>query len=126
MVVLNWPGGEHEFALRLGELRKVQDSCKAGPEQILNRLIDGTWLIDDLIEPIRLGLIGSGAMEQSQAGPLVTRMFEQHSRVAFKLTAIAVMADALHGPEDDMPGKEAGETSPPENGDSAKSTEPEG
>lgn len=125
MVRLTWKGGEHDFALRIGELRRLQDTCEAGPEQVLNRLMDGSWRVDDIIEPIRLGLVGSGEMTVTESGPLVTKLFDQHSRVEFKLTSLAVMVNALHGPEDDMPGEPEGEP-PLENGDSAKSTEPEG
>lgn len=119
-----WIGGEHRFRLGIGEWRKLQDSCDAGPEEVLNRLRFGTWRVNDLIEPIRLGLIGSGEMTTAEAGPFVTGLWDQHNPVDFKLTALAILAEGLFGPEDDPVGKEAGaETESPENGDSAKSTE---
>lgn len=117
-----WSGGEHPFALRLGELRRLQTNCDAGPEEIFTRIRSGTWRDSDLMEPIRLGLIGGG-MEEREAGPLVTRLFEQHPLVDFKFTAHHVLHNALLGPMDDMPEKSEGETAPPaESGGSATST----
>ena len=122
MVRLNWVGGEHDFALRIGELRSLQDSCNAGPEQVMVRLQNGSWRVNDIIEPIRLGLIGASEMTTAEAGPFVTNIFNQHNRLELKMTAFAIMVDALIGPEEDSPGGDQGETPPPENGDLAKST----
>lgn len=125
-VKLIWRGGEHTFALPLGELRKLQETCDAGPEEILNKLRLGKWHVDDIIEPLRLGLIGSGDVPREKAGMLVTKLVDQHGLLEFKMTAMAVMAYSLFGPEDDQPKKQPGETSAPEeNGDLATSTETE-
>lgn len=120
-ITLNWPGGEHTFALRLGELRKMQDTCNAGPEEVLTRLRKGTWRVDDVIEPLRLGLIGAG-MTASEAGPLVTKLFQQHPIVDFRIAALSVVAHALYGPPDDMPEKPQGATMTTEDGSSQPST----
>lgn len=121
-VTLNWVGGEHEFALKLGQLRKLQDTCNAGPEEVLNRLRFGTWKVDDIIEPIRLGLIGAG-MTNAEAGPKVMTLIEQYPLAQFKMTSLAIMSDALFAPKDDPLGEDAGEAAPPENGGSLTSTE---
>lgn len=123
---LVWVGGQHRFLLRIGELRALQKACDAGPEEVFNRLRFGSWRIDDVIEPIRLGLIGSGEMSQSEAGPFVTGLMEKHPRALFKLTAAHILSMALFGEdEEDVPGKqEPGETSP-ENGVSPGSTQTE-
>lgn len=121
---VNWLGGEHDFALGIGELRKLQDGCDAGPEEVFNRLRRGNWRVNDLIETIRLGLIGSGAMTTAAAGPFVVTIFEQHPIAPLKLTAITILAAALLGVSDDPVGEDEGEaTSSPENGSSAGSTE---
>ena len=121
---LNWPGGEHPFALRLNELRRLQNSCDAGPEEVFNRLRMGTWKVNDIIEPVRLGLIGGG-MDEGEAGPMVTTLVEQYPLLMFKLVALETLRGALLGPPDDMPEKPEGETAPPESGGSQKSTPPE-
>jgi len=115
-----WRGGAHRFRLGLGELRRLQRNCNAGPEQVFNRLRGGAWMIDDLIEPIRLGLIGSGEMTESEAGPEVTKILEQYPPVELKLTAAEILARAIFGhPEDEgdedegpLAGAEAGTESP--------------
>lgn len=121
---INWAGGEHAFRLNLGELRALQTNCDAGPEEVFNRLRLGTWRVDDVIEPIRLGLIGSGAMSKEQAGRTVTTLMEQRPVAELKLTAIAALAQALLGVGDDPVGESEGaEAGAPENGDSPASTE---
>jgi hypothetical protein len=111
-----WPGGAHPFRLRLGELRRLQEACKAGPEEILARLRMGRWHVDDLIEILRLGLIGGGFTPEGEAAPLVVRMMEQKGALLeFKLPAELVLMHALLQPEDDALGKpEAGEAEPTE------------
>ena len=120
---LQWPGGEHDFALKLGQLRALQDACDAGPEEILNRLRLGRWRVNDLIETIRLGLIGGG-MADSEARKLLMPLIEQQPLIEFKLTAIAILAAALLGVADDPVGEDQGEATPPENGASPASSEP--
>lgn len=122
MVQINWVGGEHEFTLRLGDLRALQKNCDAGPEQILLRVYSTDWRVDDLIETLRLGLIGGG-MEPKEAGPLVTKLFEQHPKTLFKTPAMAILTDALFGSEDDpLPGEGKGVPPAPESGASASFT----
>lgn len=123
-VTLNWPGGEHGFALKIGQLRALQDKCNAGPEEILNRVRTGKWRVDDLLHTIRLGLIGAGSMPDSEAGRTVSALFDLHPVIEFKLIALAILADALLGSEDDPVGEAEGETAPPKNGGSPGSTEP--
>jgi len=121
---INWIGGEHRFLLRLGELRALQKNCNAGPEEVLTRIRFGSWRIDDVIEPIRLGLIGSGEMTASEAGPFVTGLVEKHPKALFKLTAGEILVASLFGEdegEDDAGKPGAGEASP-ESGVSPAST----
>ncbi|RHZ96460.1 gene transfer agent family protein [Cereibacter sphaeroides] len=121
---LHWPGGEHRFLLRIGELRALQRNCDAGPEEVFNRLRFGKWRVDDIIEPIRLGLIGSGEMTADEAGPFVALRMQQHPPVQFKLTALAIMSHSLMGDPDDVVGEpEAGEAEmSPESGASPATT----
>lgn len=120
--LIAWVGGEHDFALDIGALRALQKACDAGPEQILQRITTGRWRVDDLYETIRLGLIAAGEMTEREARDLVTRLFDQHPLMAFRLTAQAILIAALVGPEDDRLGEAMGAPPPPENGSSAAST----
>lgn len=123
-ILLSWPGGEHEFALRIGELRAIQEKTDAGPQQLLQRMADGQWLIDDLVEIIRHGLIGGG-MDGSSARKLVYKVFDLHPLLDLRPVSYAILGAALVGPEDDPVGEPQGATPPPENGSSANSTEQE-
>lgn len=107
-IELTWPGGEHAFCLRLGELRAIQDRCDAGPGWVLARLSSGQWRVEDVIEPIRHGLEGGG-MEKQAAGKLATAMAEENLGRCV-LTARYLMEIALHGVQDDpVGGKRPGE-----------------
>ena len=121
-VTLNWVGGEHEFALPIGQLRAVQQNTNAGPEELLQRMARGAWRVDDLIEVIRQGLIGGG-MKASEAGPMILKLFDQHPLAQFREVAYQILAAALVGVEDDPVGEPEGVTPPPENGGSAPSTD---
>uniref|UniRef100_A0A1A7GD91 Gene transfer agent family protein n=1 Tax=biofilter metagenome TaxID=1070537 RepID=A0A1A7GD91_9ZZZZ len=101
---LTWAGGEHDFELRLEHLRALQDKCDAGPQWILMRLTSKQWLIDDVIQPIRLGLEGGG-MEKEVARKLVQKFVEDRPLTLSVLTAQAVLMVALFGEPDDQPGE---------------------
>lgn len=128
-VTLTWAGGEHDFLLRLGELRALQDRCDAGPEWILNRLRTGQWRVDDIVHTVRLGLEGGG-MEKDAARKLTIQHVEEQPLTINVLTAQLVLAASLYDRGDDSVGEaQAGaETTPPlspeENGDSAAFSEP--
>lgn len=119
-----WPRELAEFALPLGQIRALQENVGAGPQAIFRRVSDGTWLVDDLVEIVRLGLIGARTLSQSEAGPEVTRLFEDLPLLPIVPVAQAILGVALVGPEDDPVGKLEGTTRPsPENGSSPSSTE---
>ncbi|ATG47595.1 hypothetical protein CEW89_08410 [Celeribacter ethanolicus] len=122
-ISLVWAGGEHDFALRIGELRGVQEATDRGPEEIYNRLRFGTWKIDEIVQVLRWGLVGGG-MKIDDATTVVMRIVDLHPISEFKLTAMSVLAYALLGPMDDAVGEGEGETENlPENGSSPGSTE---
>ena len=122
-VTLTWPGGQHGFRLRLGELRSLQEALDAGPEEIFNRIRLGNWRVDDLIQVIRWGLVGSGEKTASEAAMLVTPLFDLHPLSSFRIIALAILGAALTGVEDDQVGEPEGATeTPPESGSSPIST----
>lgn len=126
-IELVWPGGEHTFDLRIGELQALQDACDAGPEFILNRIMAGQWRYADLFDTIRLGLIGGG-MERTEANKLTRDAFDRSGLVAFKITASSILGQALYGVADDPVGKADPVTPTPEGektaaGNSAPSTD---
>jgi hypothetical protein len=117
---LDWIGGAHQFALDLGGLRALQDACNAGPQEVLMRLVNQTWRVDDLIEVIRHGLIGGG-MGRDDATTLVLRMIDLHGLLKLVSVATFVLTSALVGEADDPVGEQVGVAVPPVNGNSAPS-----
>ncbi len=124
---IRWVGGEHDFCLTIGDLRALQDQCKAGPPLILTRLTTSQWMVDDVFTVLRLGLIGGG-MEKAEARALVERMADQSGLMRLATVAQLVLGLALVGVEDDPVGEDQGVMPttglPMEDGDSAASTGP--
>lgn len=103
-ISLTWAGGEHDFALKIAQLRALQDKCDAGPPLVLRRLSTNVWHIDDVIQPIRLGLEGAG-MEKEEARKLVVNHVEDRPLTLSVMTAQAILLAALYGVEDDPVGE---------------------
>ena len=85
-----WAGGEHAFRLGIGELRALQKACDAGPSEVLMRLVTSCWLVDDVVEVLRLALVGGG-MESAAAKKLVLKVWEEVAPIKLSLLAASVM-----------------------------------
>lgn len=124
-ITLDWRGGRHLFRLGLGELRSLQELCKMGPFGIYNRLLDGTFRLEDAIETVRLGLIGGG-LTPAQAYQLC----EAHVHPPVPLAETALLAKgilmvAMVGSPEDPVGKVAAEAPGMDISSSPPSTETE-
>lgn len=98
---LTWPDEDHTFRLRIGELRELQEKCgNRGPMTIATALTMGTWLVDDIIQPIRLGLIGGG-MEQGKAAQMVKVHLSDGRLKEGIPVAQAIIYRAILGPPDE-------------------------
>lgn len=94
---------DYPLQLRIGELRALQAEVGVGPSALLNRLQFGEWTVDDVIETIRLALIGGG-MSQKDAKKLVTHYITDGYLVDYSLVALRCMFATMHGnPEDAVP-----------------------
>lgn len=103
-IELVWAGGEHSFLLRIDELRALQQKCDAGPEYILNRLHTKQWLVDDVVETIRLALMGGG-MASEDCKKIIKQHIISQPLSQFVITAQLALANALYGVEDDPVGE---------------------
>ncbi|WP_375458888.1 gene transfer agent family protein [uncultured Enterovirga sp.] len=103
-ITLLWGDGEHRFRLAIGQLRELQTKCNAGPLEILDRLANRTWRIDDARETIRLGLIGGG-MEPIAALERVLNYVDARPPMESLQTAQAVLIAAIIGVPDDPVGQ---------------------
>jgi hypothetical protein len=100
-ITLLWPDEERTFRLRLGELRELQEKCgNRGPMTIAQALAMGTWLVDDIVQPIRLGLIGGG-MTQGEAAKIVQTHLGDGRLKEGIMVAQAIVYAAITGPPDE-------------------------
>lgn len=90
-----WPGGEHSFRLNLGEIRALQDSCGSSPFDVADRLFARKPRINDVIEPLRLGLIGGG-MKAEEAARLVKSIEDLEGLGGLIPIASLVMFNSLY------------------------------
>lgn len=118
-VRLIWQGGEHDFHLRIGELRALQDATDSGPGQVLARLNSGEWRVDDLLATLRFGLIGGG-LEKDEVDRVVSNAATDGNMFSLAMTASAALTSSLIGNPDTEPEKPQGES--PEDGTSESST----
>ncbi len=128
-VTLEWADGEHTFRLAFGQIRELQEKTGVGPARLLARLMDETWLLDDVVETLRLGLIGGG-MRPPEARRLVDRYVAARPLVESVWPAVRIVFELLHFPNDDpLPKPQAAKTTTetttaPAASASAASTEP--
>lgn len=60
-IELTWADGTYLFALKLKQIEELQRLCGAGLGEIAQRLlVERRWRVCDVVETIRLGLIGGG------------------------------------------------------------------
>ena len=75
-VRLTFAGARRSFDLApIGCLRRLQLACDAGPQWILNRLLDGSWRLDDLRETLLQSLVGGGTA-QNDAVDIIEAHFD--------------------------------------------------
>lgn len=102
---IQWPGGEHAFRLRLGEIEAVQSATACGPEFLLNAFRIGAWKVDHVEAVLKFGLVGGG-MERPEAVRIVRATIDRGFGLAlYKPACMAILEAALYGPEDDPVGK---------------------
>lgn len=101
---MDWADGTYTFRLPIGLLRELQEKTNAGPMQLLQRILDGTWRVDDLYHTLRLGLIGGG-LTPNAALALATRYIADRPLQENVFPARFVLMAALFGTEDEPLGK---------------------
>lgn len=97
--------GYYALCLRIDELIQLQEKLGVGPNVIAQRLLRGEWLVEDVQQTIRLGLIGGG-MSQRDAHDLVSRCVKEGHLMDYTVLAGRVILAALSGIEDEpLPGE---------------------
>jgi hypothetical protein len=103
-VDLDFADGTYTFRLAWGQLIELQEKCDAGPYVVLERLDGSGWLMQDIGEVIRLGLIGGG-LEPAKAVKLVRRYVEDRPPMESVMLARGILAVALMGAPDEPVGE---------------------
>jgi hypothetical protein len=103
-ITLPWADGVYTFCLNVEDIRELQRKCDAGPAFILGRLADGSYLIDDIYQTIRLGLIGGG-LDPIKSLALTDRYVLKRPWLENIQLAQAIISAALAGFEDEPLGK---------------------
>lgn len=102
---------DYDLCLRIGELIELSEVRDSGPPVILSRLSEGAWFPQDIIETIRLGLIGGGLHPQ-QAKRLTERAVQSGYLIDYQAVALEALYAAMVGVPDDLP--EVGDDEPGE------------
>lgn len=100
-----WAGGEDQFCLgKVGLILDLEGKCGAGIAAVMTRLGSGSWGLNDVREPIRLGLIGGG-MSPEKAMAAVRAHVDENPLTSSVLLAYAVIEAVMVGVPDDPVGK---------------------
>jgi len=98
-IELDWAGDVRPFRLKMAQLERLQERCgERGPQRILFDLMGGEWKARDIVETIRLGLIGGG-MKLADADKLVKEYVEEQPLADNILVAVAILQAVITGPE---------------------------
>lgn len=93
--------GYFDLRLRIAELITLQEKTGVGPYSLANRILHGEWHVTDIIETIRLALIGGG-LDNRAAFDLVTRHITEGNIFPFASTAGEVVLAAIMGVDDEQ------------------------
>lgn len=100
-----WAGGEDQFCLaKVGLILDLEAKCDAGIATVMTRLGSGTFRLNDVREPIRLGLIGGG-MAPDKAMQAVRNHVDENPLTSSVLLAYAIIEAVMVGVPDDPVGK---------------------
>lgn len=111
--VANWPSGEDEFLLRIGELEALDDATDAGVLDLRYRLFQGVQRgslayapvkVREVLACLRLGLIGAG-MARADAERKVKQAFADGDISELNLLAFTIISRAFAGKDHDPVGE---------------------
>jgi hypothetical protein len=88
--------GYYDLCLRVEELIALQEKLAAGPGALFNRFVRGEWEIQDVVEVVRLGLVGGG-MHQKDAFDLVGRAIIPGYFHEYAVLAGSILSASLFG-----------------------------
>lgn len=96
-----WGDGDHKFRLGLEQARELQTKTGVGLYRLMKRIVDDDWMVDDLRETIRIGMIGGGA-PPAAAMDQIKRYFDPFPKAKQIEPALRIL-HAFHIGTDDEP-----------------------
>ncbi len=100
-VEFEWGSGLHKFRLGLDEARELQKKTGGGLWTLALRIARDDWLVDDLRETIRIGMIGGGADPATALSEIKT-YFDKQPKLKQREAALRIL-HAFGIGEDDEP-----------------------
>ena len=95
MVRKFFAGRERNFQLRLGEIQELERNCGAGIGEIMARLATHRFGVNDIWEPVRLGLIGAGANAVEADATVMTYHPPHYPIAEFLALAVEIVQGAV-------------------------------
>lgn len=100
-VEIDWADGKHKFNVAIfDQAFELEEKCNAGLHEIFERITARRWRVTDILETIRIGLIGGGA-EPPKALKLVRRYVEGRPWSESVPVARIILLAAIVGVEGD-------------------------
>lgn len=94
----------YTFRMGWGEILKLQEARDTGPYVVLDRLLTGRWLFEDIAEVIRIGLIGGG-LDPIKARKMVREYVEARPPIENLDLAQRILGAAMVGVPDEKVGE---------------------
>lgn len=96
-IILPFADGEYPFSLaKMALLQELQEKTDSGPMAVFRRVATGQWRVEDVLETIRLGLIGGGCAPE-KAVVLVQRYVLERPLLESVKIAVAILQAVLAG-----------------------------
>jgi hypothetical protein len=108
MIERPFAGGEHKFAFGYDEAVEWERLRRKSLYRTALEMEDDRWFMADVIEVVRLGLIGAG-MPQSEADDAVEYNVRKRPLAENRKLVLAILDDAYFGPKEETKTEEATE-----------------
>jgi hypothetical protein len=107
-----WSNGEDTFCIAtVGSILDLEQKCNAGLGEIVQRVVNGMWRLNDVREAIRIGLIGGGMTPLAAQG-VIERHVDARPLSESVLLAQDILAAAIVAPPGEQPGKTPADRDP--------------
>lgn len=96
-VLATWAGGDHLFRLTVAMVLELEQKCAAPFGTIFHRVQAGQYAIEDILQTIRLGLIGGGMKPQDAAALMRAYVYPERPLAEAWAVARVILSAAMFG-----------------------------